>query len=53
MPVNFACGILLAGYDSLSFTMQIVGDRRFVSTVDKGSDAETKGVKAGDEVLEA
>ena len=35
------------------WTMQIFGDRCYVSTVDKGSDAEVKGLKAGDEVLEA
>ena len=42
-----------AGETEYGWTMQIVGDRCFVSSVDQGSDAEKKGVKPGDEVIEA
>lgn len=42
-----------AGRTDYGWTMQIVGDRCFISSVDEGSDAESKGVKSGDEVLEA
>src|SRR5262249_5284973 len=40
-------------YDTdYGWTMQIVGERCYVSSVVKDSDAEAKGVKPGDEVLE-
>jgi len=38
-------------HHSYGFAMQAVGDRCFITRVRPGSDAETKGLKCGDEVL--
>jgi C-terminal processing protease CtpA/Prc len=41
-------------YDTeYGWDMRIIGDRCYVTSVDKGSDAEAKGVRPGDEVLQA
>lgn len=42
-----------AGRTEYGWTMQVIGDRCFVSSVEEGSDAAAKGVKPGDEVVEA
>ena len=38
-------------YFEYGFTAQMIGDKCFVTDVKKGSDAEKKGLKAGDQIL--
>ena len=40
-----------ADYFEYGFTVQMIGDKCFVVSVKKGSDAEQKGLKVGDQIL--